>query len=83
MQGQCKPSAIELARIAEVQPNFAVVSTAKIRRILDSSKIFAFFLRFLPSPLFLLTSYLRLPTSALFLLTSFLYHITSARSNIG
>ena len=76
-------NAIELARIAEVQPDFAVVSTAKIRRILDSCKIFAFFLRFLPSALSLLTSDFVQPsdfrpqTSSLLHLTSYILPQTS------
>jgi len=35
MQGQCKPNAIELARIAEVQPVLAF-HDAKVRRFLHS-----------------------------------------------
>jgi hypothetical protein len=36
MQSQCKPNAIELVLIAEVQPDFAI-SCAKIRKVLETN----------------------------------------------
>ena len=51
MQGQCKPNAIELARIAEVQPVLAFFHDAKVRRFLHScnkkTKLFAHTVKYL------------------------------------